>query len=67
MDYTVLNNVTMKDKFPIPIVEELLDELSVSMVFSKMDLQSGCRQIRVRLEDVPNTTFITSSWLCFLA
>jgi hypothetical protein len=59
MDYRPLNEVTIKNKYPLPQIDILFDQLTAARVFSKIDLRSGYHQIRIRPEDIPNTAFTT--------
>lgn len=57
VDYRELNNQTVHDKYPMTIIQEMLDELNGEQWFSKLDLRSGYHQIRVAHEDVKKTAF----------
>jgi hypothetical protein len=58
-DYRPLNAVTIKNKYPLPRIDILFDQLSKAKVFSKIDLRSGYHQIKIHPEDIPKTTFST--------
>jgi hypothetical protein len=58
INYRALNEVTSKNKYPLPRIEDLFDQLRGASVFSKIDLRSGYHQLRIRPLAIPKTTFI---------
>jgi hypothetical protein len=58
MDYRSLNEVTIKNKYPLPRIDVLFDQLKEACVFLKMDLRSGYHQLKIRASDIPKTRFI---------
>ena len=63
VDYRQLNELTLKDKSPVPLIDELIDELHGSKFFTKIDLSAGYHQIRVKVEDRHKTAFRTHQGL----
>ncbi|GJS24327.1 hypothetical protein Tco_0452959 [Tanacetum coccineum] len=59
IDYRELNKLTVKNRYPLPRIDDLFDQLQGSSVYSKIDLRSGYHQLRVREQDIPKTTFRT--------
>ncbi|KAA0065613.1 pol protein [Cucumis melo var. makuwa] len=57
IDYRELNKVTVKNRYPLPRIDDLFDQLQGATVFSKTDLRSGYHQLRIKDRDVPKTTF----------
>ncbi|GJW43165.1 putative reverse transcriptase domain-containing protein [Tanacetum coccineum] len=59
IDYQELNKLTVKNRYPLPRIDDLFDQLQGSSIYSKIDLRSGYHQLRVREEDIPKTAFRT--------
>jgi hypothetical protein len=59
VDYHSLNEVTIKNKYPLPRIDDLFDQLKGACVFSKIDLRSGYHQLKIQASDIAKTTFIT--------
>jgi hypothetical protein len=57
VDYRILNEVTIKNKYALPRIEDLFDQMRGAKIFLKIDLRSGYHQLKIRTEDVPKTTF----------
>jgi hypothetical protein len=63
VNYRTLNSITVKHKFPIPVVEELLVEFRSVVFFTKLDLRSGYHQVRMAADEINNTAFHTHKGL----
>ena len=59
IDYCELNRVTVRNKYPLPRIDDLFDQLQGAQVFSKIDLRSGYYQLKIKGEDIPKTAFRT--------
>src|SRR3954466_7228699 len=57
VDYRSLNDVTIKNKYPLPVINDLFDQLEGACVFSKIDLRSGYHKLKIREGDIPKTAF----------
>ncbi|GKA25728.1 putative reverse transcriptase domain-containing protein [Tanacetum coccineum] len=62
IDYQELNKLTVKNRYPLPRIDDLFDQLQGSSVYSKIDLRSGYHQLRVREEDIPKNSIQNSVW-----
>jgi hypothetical protein len=63
VDYRALNKLTVKNRYPLPRIDDLFDQLRDARVFSTLDLQAGYHQIRISPQDVPKTAFLTHKGL----
>ncbi|GKF97189.1 putative reverse transcriptase domain-containing protein, partial [Tanacetum coccineum] len=59
IDYRELNKLTVKNRYPLPRIDDLFDQLQGSSIYSKIDMRSGYHKLRVHEEDIPKTAFRT--------
>ena len=59
IDYRELNKLTIKNKYPLPRIDDLFDQLKDAVYFSKIDLRTGYHQLKIKPEDIPETAFRT--------
>jgi hypothetical protein len=59
VDYRSLNEVTIENKYPLPRIEDLFDQMKGASIFSKINLRSGYHQLKIRELDIPKTAFRT--------
>ena len=62
VDYRALNEVTIKNKYPLPRIDDLFDQLKGAKYFSKINLRSGYFRLKIRESDIPKTSFVTRYW-----
>jgi hypothetical protein len=63
IDYQALNEVTVKNKYPLPQIGDMFYQLHGACIFSKIHLQYGCHQLKIRESDIPKTMFISQNGL----